>query len=216
MTREDRTAITLIVDRSGSMTSIRDEAQSALNAFIDAQREAPGEVLWTIVLFNKGYDRRTFNEPGTPLMVHLEPMGMTALNDAVGRTVDDLGRALAAMDEAERPGKVIVAILTDGHENSSTDFTTAQVREMVKRQTDEWAWEFVFLATGLDQFDAERMAMGLGVAAGQTITVDRADHAYGTYVVSDYVAKSRVAGPGGTHSTLAEVKAKRDAEKDKA
>jgi hypothetical protein len=42
------------------------------------------------------------------------PRGTTALLDAIGRTIDELGARLAGMPEGERPGKVIFVIITDG------------------------------------------------------------------------------------------------------
>jgi hypothetical protein len=211
MTHPDRTAIALVVDRSGSMGLIEKEAQGALDEFVKAQEAQPGEVYWTVVLFNKTVERPYINQTAdAPLRIQLLPSGMTALNDAVGTTVADLGKALAAMDEDERPSKVIVAILTDGQENSSVEYTSTQVREIVKRQTDEWQWEFVFLATGMDQFTAERIFVNIGGLAGNAINVDRADHRYGTQVVNSYAASSRA---GGQSVNLQEVKAKMDEER---
>ena len=60
------------------------------------------------------------------------PRGTTALLDASGRTINTIGERLDKMPEAERPGKVIVSILTDGLENASQEFSRQQVFEMIK------------------------------------------------------------------------------------
>lgn len=59
---------------------------------------------------------------------------MTALLDAIGKTIVDTGKWLAAKAENDRPEKVIFVILTDGHENSSKEFTRQRIFEMIRHQ----------------------------------------------------------------------------------
>jgi hypothetical protein len=66
---------------------------------------------------------RPINEVEPLNEVSYLPRGTTALLDAMGRTIDDLGQQLAAMPEAEGPGTVIIVTLTDGIENASQDYT---------------------------------------------------------------------------------------------
>jgi hypothetical protein len=49
--RSDLTDITLVVDRSGSMETIREDAQGGVNAFVADQAKQPGEALLTLVHF---------------------------------------------------------------------------------------------------------------------------------------------------------------------
>ena len=84
------------------------------------------------------------------------PAGMTALLDAVGRTIDAVGQRLSDTPEAERPGKVIVAILTDGLENASKDYSRGKVSEMIQHQRDVYKWEFIFLAANQDAIASAR------------------------------------------------------------
>lgn len=184
----ETTAIALIVDRSGSMSQLQAEGQSTIDSFINDQHD--GNVLWTVVLFNHLYERPAFNTKAKP-EVALEPRGMTALLDAVGRTIEDLGVEFANMAEDERPTKVIFAILTDGLENSSKMYTRQRVAELVKRQSDEWNWDFVYLATGLDQFAAEREATSINIPRMNTMAVADADHRAGGQSVSYYVEERR-------------------------
>ena len=65
------------------------------------------------------------------------PRGTTALYDAIGRTVNTLG--LAALPEAERPSKVIIAILTDGLENASKEFSREQIFDIVRHQEEKYS-----------------------------------------------------------------------------
>jgi hypothetical protein len=78
------------------------------------------------------------------------PDGSTALLDAIGRTIDETGSRLAAMPESQRPGKVIIAILTDGEENSSRVFNWAQISEKIRHQREVYKWEFLFLGANQD------------------------------------------------------------------
>jgi hypothetical protein len=78
------------------------------------------------------------------------PRGSTALLDAIGRTVTELGQKLAATPEAERPGQVIVAIFTDGYENASRQFDLHQINDLITQQRNTYNWQFLFLAANQD------------------------------------------------------------------
>jgi hypothetical protein len=84
------------------------------------------------------------------------------LLDAIGQTIDDLGHRLAAFAEKDRPGQVIVAILTDGFENASQRFTWKQIARKIKHQSETYKWTFLFL--GANQ-DAIATAANLNIAA---------------------------------------------------
>lgn len=161
------TEIAFVLDRSGSMGAIAASAVEGFNAFLTEQQAAPGQARFTLVLFDDEY---LVPADALPIaeVVPLQngrtyvPRGSTALLDAVGRCVDDLGARLAAAPEAQRPGKVIVAILTDGEENASRRFTWADLAERIRRQRGVYGWEFLFL--GANQ-DAIATAAKLNIAA---------------------------------------------------
>jgi len=85
---------------------------------------------------------------------------MTALLDAVGKTINSVGTKLREMPESERPSQVVFVIQTDGHENHSSEFTNQQITDMIKHQTNKYNWQFVFL--GADQ-DAFASAASIGI-----------------------------------------------------
>jgi hypothetical protein len=91
---------------------------------------------------------------------------MTALLDAVGRAINETGERLSQMADADRPGLVIVAIITDGEENSSHEFTKSQIKDMIQHQTNKYSWQFTYLGANQDAF-AE--AQGIGIDAGVTM-----------------------------------------------
>ncbi|MGJ8653050.1 MAG: vWA domain-containing protein [Opitutaceae bacterium] len=157
----DLTEIAFILDRSGSMSSMAQEAIGGFNAFIEKQKEEPGEANISLILFDHEYLPTCTATPvdDMPLLSDTDyvPRGMTALLDAMGRTIDDLGKRLADLPESERPEDVIVVTLTDGLENSSNDYTHSKVAEMIKHQREKYNWEFLFLGADLASTEQAEM-----------------------------------------------------------
>ena len=148
------TEIAYILDRSGSMQPLVESAISGFNTFLKDQQETPGEANFTLVLFDDEYllhaDRSPIAEV-RPLDANTYvPRASTALLDSIGRTIDNIGNKLSKIPKKDRPGKVIVAIYTDGYENASTDYTVQKISKMIRHQTDNYGWEFLFLAANED------------------------------------------------------------------
>lgn len=157
--------IVCIIDRSGSMDAIRSDAIGGFNSFITDQKAQPGQALLTLVLFDDEYDviHDAVNLNAVPPLNELTyiPRGSTALLDAVGRTLDSVGKRLSETPEPERPATVVVvAILTDGLENASKQYTARDVSQRIKHQQAAYDWRFVFLAAGQDAFKtAEQLSI---------------------------------------------------------
>ena len=164
MPKQGHTDIICILDRSGSMGSIKNDAIGGFNTFIEAQRKVPGTATVTLVLFDNEYlvpysnvDIRQVNLLDDSTFV---PRGNTALFDAIGKTVNDTNERIGKMADADKPEKVIVCILTDGEENASHEFKNHQIKEMIEKQRSEKKWEFAFLAANQDAFTAAK-SMGI-------------------------------------------------------
>lgn len=170
MTDPDYTAIAVLMDRSGSMESIRTDAEGALRAFIGEQARQPGRCTIRMAHFDSEYESVY---PSTPIAqapeYTLVPRATTALLDGIGRLVVEFGAELAALPEPARPGTVIVIIQTDGQENASREWTRQAVFELIGTQRERYGWEFVFLAAGQD---AIVTGAALGVAAGSALSWD--------------------------------------------
>lgn len=183
------TDLTVIMDRSGSMAFCQADAEGGLNTFIKKQAEEEGLCEFTLVQFDTEYevvhnavDIKMINK------VALHPRGGTALLDAVGKAINSTGERLRNMNEHERPGLVVFVIVTDGHENSSTEFTKPQIKEMIEHQQEKYKWQFVFLGANQDAF-AEGGAMGI---AAQTIANYSTRKFHDTYsVTSDVIGRAR-------------------------
>ena len=159
MTNADYTHLTLVVDRSGSMSSVQDEAQGGINALIAEQFALPGKLTLTLSQFDDAFDT-VQRMGGSPFAYVLEPRGMTALFDAVGMEVVRTGQDLAGLPEEERPGRVLLVVVTDGHENSSHEYTVEKVRSMLTVQREQFGWEVRFL--GADDAAWQGEALGVG------------------------------------------------------
>jgi len=171
--KDNLTELVFILDRSGSMESMSKEAIGGFNAFLEEQKKVEGDANLTLVLFDNEYllihNGKNVKECECLDDKTYVPRGTTALLDAIGRTIDDVGRRLAATPEAERPGKVLVAIMTDGQENASKDYKKAKINEMISHQTGKYAWQFLFLAANQD---AMAEGMSLGIARDFSMTYD--------------------------------------------
>ena len=154
--RENHCEIAIVLDRSGSMSSIKSDAIGGYNSFIESQKKVEGTASVSLYLFDDQYDIVYENKDIQSVSVLTEeifiPRGMTALYDAMGKTINTLGEKFETMKESDRPSKVLVAILTDGAENKSQKFTSSKIKEMIEHQRSKYSWEFAFLAANQDAF----------------------------------------------------------------
>ena len=165
---KDATHIAVLLDRSGSMGDIKDDAIGGFNCFLKEQKAAGANATLTLVQFDtESTDVVHESMPilEVPDLNHqtFQPRGGTPLLDALGQMIDSTGRALAAIPEANRPNKVVFVVITDGQENSSHQHTKASVKERIDHQSSHYNWQFVFLGANQDAFDE---AGAVGIAMG--------------------------------------------------
>ena len=159
----DLTEIIFLLDRSGSMAGLETDTIGGFNAFIEKQRQLEGETIVTAVLFDDRYEILWNGiDANKAILTDKEyyVRGSTALLDAVGKTILDVGYRLSKTSEETRPGKVIFVITTDGMENSSKEFTYEKVKELIKHQQEKYNWEFIFLGANID---AAKEAGNIGI-----------------------------------------------------
>ena len=162
--KHDYTHLIIVLDASGSMSSIQDDIKGSFNEFLKKQREEPGKTVFDLFQFNddvkrpvKSADLAKFHDD---LMAKYDCSGCTALNDAVCIAIDTVGHAFADMEEAERPEHVLCVIITDGMENASREYTAKDVKDRIEHQKAAYKWDFQFLAANQDAF-ATGEAMGI-------------------------------------------------------
>ncbi|QGH76407.1 hypothetical protein SEA_DAUBENSKI_100 [Streptomyces phage Daubenski] len=173
--------IVLIVDRSGSMATIQMEAETAINQFLKDQKAVEGDVFVTFVQFDNKYDLvfEKVNLPNIP-RVQIEPRGMTALLDAIGRTV---------VNYVPRTEKTIFVIMTDGLENASQEWTNTAVKNLIDEEKQHGS-EFVYLGANQDAV-AVGAKMGIPVASSLTFAADKAGLDAVSRSMTSYVTATR-------------------------
>ena len=175
--KKDYTHIIIVLDASGSMSSIQDDIKGSFNEFLKKQREAEGQTIFDLFQFSDDVDRlvRSANlaDFHDDLMSRYHCSGCTALNDAVCTAIDTVGHEFANMPETERPEHVMCVIITDGMENASQEYTARDVRNRIKRQKEVYNWDFEFLAANQDAFESGRR-LGLDRSSCMNFIADRA------------------------------------------
>lgn len=171
--RKDYCELVMIIDRSGSMSGKEADVQGGFKSFISEQKQLPGQAALTLVHFDDQYEillsEYSLEKP-VPDYV-LVPRGMTALLDAIGKTISSVGERLSNKAESERPDKVLFIIMTDGMENASKEYRVDRIREMIEHQKSAYNWEFIFMGADID---AISVADSMGINSQNTVSATRA------------------------------------------
>ena len=151
--KNKKTYYHLVLDKSGSMSSCW---QQTIAGFTDQlvkinqlAKEFPEQEFFVSLCV---FDTRV-NFPQSPVLVSeaqnmqlefLRPGGSTALFDAIGESIQKLEFMLGNSIQANE-ASVVMVILTDGHENASTRFSSRQITEKMEalRNTDKWSFAFI-------------------------------------------------------------------------
>jgi hypothetical protein len=163
------TLLVLIVDRSGSMQSIRSDMEGGIGRLVEDQVTQPGACYVTLAQFDTEYELLYQAIPAAEVTGYqLIPRGGTALLDAIGRTIGEVRSSIDQLPFDRRPNHVVLAVVTDGLENSSREWSRHKVMDAVKERT-EAGWHFSFL--GANQ-DAIQEGGDLGIGAASAMTYD--------------------------------------------
>lgn len=178
MADSNYTAMLVILDRSGSMSSIRTDMEDGVQQLLAHHAAQPGTASIDLVTFDSEIEHtHAFADPAK-VTVELVPRGSTALYDAIGVSFAGFSAALAALPAHARPGTVLVTIVTDGYENASKEYTAHDIKRLIQTQRDEHDWDISFLGANQDAvLEAER----IGIHAKDALT-------YGTGHVANTMA----------------------------
>jgi len=211
--KKDKVELIFLVDRSGSMNfnNRKEQVVSEFNKLIKKQRELDGECLISFFQFDDEFEKvfETKNLKDVELMKQVDfvPRGMTALYDSIVKCINNTGERLKNTKESERPEKVIVAVITDGEENASTENDYSNVKEVIQHQEDKYNWSVVFLSEDLQAVeDSQRMFRSSN-------TMGVASVGKGVSNVSNYLYSMR--SSGDYSQTLDSVKDENKTEKTK-
>lgn len=144
--------IYVIIDGSGSMSDVKHDVVDGINQFIKEQQadiaNTNDVVEFSLTSFDTHVNEVYIAEDITlvsPVSVKQTYLGGgTALLDAIGRTLTN------AEDDAAL--RNIVVIYTDGHENSSSEFTRDQIKELIDRLDATGNWQFIYLGAEFADF----------------------------------------------------------------
>ncbi len=163
----DATEIVVIMDRSGSMASIWDDAVGGLQSLIEEQKEVKGKANFTLVAFDNDYEEfysgQDLDTVPAEVPTAIHPRGGTALNDAIGKAIGSLKQRI---DKSDDDIQVIVGIITDGQENSSREWDGQKIKELIIECQKELDWTFIFLGCNQDAIGTGR---ALGVDSAMTV-----------------------------------------------
>jgi uncharacterized protein YegL len=149
---KNKTRIICIIDRSGSMSSIKNDAIGGFNSFLKEQQKIKDKSRMKVILFDHEYqvlsdgklkNIKEFDES------NYIPRGTTALYDAIGKTINS--EIEENIKREKKYKKFIVVILTDGQENSSKEYDLDSINKIIKDR-EKSGWEFMFLAANQDSF----------------------------------------------------------------
>ena len=150
------THIICILDKSGSMSSLALEVVSNFNKFLTKQQSIKGKAKLTLVLFDDDYEviyDQVKLKDVKPLTDEYQIGGMTAMNDAIGKTLSKLSNK----------EKAIVFIHTDGYENASKEYSASEVKKLIDSKKN---WDFNFVGADID---AKQVSSSLGITKSMKI-----------------------------------------------
>lgn len=148
------TELVFIIDKSGSMSGFEADTIGGFNSTIEQQKEQGGKVYVSTVLFNQTsqviHDRVDMEKIDPMTRKDYRVSGCTALLDAIGDAIHHIGNIHKYAHPEDIPEHTVFVITTDGMENASRRYTSEEIKTKIKRQTEKYGWEFIFLAANID------------------------------------------------------------------
>lgn len=152
----------IILDESGSMTAIYDQALSGINEVLSGirknQEEFPDQQHYVSIVTFEGNgiagiktrrDRLPIAKVGDFMQKDYRPGGCTPLYDAMGKTLNELEGQISADD------RVMATIITDGYENASEEYSGKAVKALVSRLREK-GWTFAYIGANQDAVEVAR------------------------------------------------------------
>ena len=143
----------IILDASGSMSSIEKQAVDGVNETVQTIREAQKkhedqEHFVTLVSFNSSETKKIYDSEPAAGVKELasddyNPTSCTPLYDAMGFSITELQKKL------EKDDKVLVTVITDGEENSSKEYDGKAIGSLVDKLKNE-GWVFTYIGANQD------------------------------------------------------------------
>lgn len=171
MTKNIQLTVHVVLDRSGSMSSIKDDAIGGFNEYVTTlTKTTPGAKLSLTIFDDQSIDTIVDNVTVgavTPLNnATYQPRANTPLYDAIGKVV-------GLLDKAKGKNKALV-ILTDGYENASREYTKDAVKKLLDEKQEKDNWLVLYLGANQDAF-----AVGGAIGTSTSNTMNYAANSKG-------------------------------------
>jgi uncharacterized protein YegL len=157
--------ITIILDRSGSMSGIRKSVITHFNDFIEEFSNENSNNMLSLVQFDHEienmFTRVPIKEVRKLNSSDFEPRGTTSLRDAIGMTIQTikLGQKDLSKD-IKNHTDVVVAVITDGLENSSKEYSVETLKKTMDKVQNKKGWKFLFFGANQDSvFEGSKLGV---------------------------------------------------------
>lgn len=176
------TNLVFILDMSGSMSSLQQDTIGGYNTLLNEQKKLEDKCKVTTILFDDRYiilhNQVDIKKVEDITSKEYKPLGMTALLDAIGKTIITLDDKIENKED-----KVIVNIITDGYENASKEFTWQTIKHLIKLNRER-GWVFTFIGANID---VDKVSDDLGI--DKRFAKKYTASAKGTNMVYDVISK---------------------------
>jgi len=153
------TELVIIIDKSGSMHGLEEDTIGGVNAFLDEQKKIDGQCFVTTILFDEKshtlIDREDLREVKALTEKDYKAGGCTALVDSVADAIKHIETIHKYVRKEDVPENTIFFVTTDGLENASHKYSSAELKKMIERKKEE-KWEFVFAAANIDAVETAK------------------------------------------------------------
>jgi hypothetical protein len=165
-----KTLVTFLLDRTGSMESVRDDTIGAFNTYLDTLQQDGDLLYFTLIQFDSmSVDKVHVNEPvkEIPRLTRetFVPRASTPLIDAACKTIKAVEKSVSGSPQT----KIVICIQTDGQENASTEHTWEELNALIKAKFEQ-GWQFNFMGAGIDAY---AQASRMGISRDQTLAYSK-------------------------------------------
>lgn len=177
-----RTYIAIILDKSGSMESIRESTIKGYNEQVQQikMNSKDLETYVSLITFNGNVYEHLWNKPADELTLTDDSgyvtIGSTAMLDAVGYTINKL---CETTDVADKFNAYLIIVISDGEENASAHYNVDNLRELIQSRQDAKNWTFTYI--GCDKSYLNKLATHMNIGVGNVAIADLVSNAGAAY-----------------------------------
>lgn len=200
--KNNTTELVFILDRSGSMAGLEADTIGGFNSMIEKQKNQDGKCYVSTVLFDDRievvHDRVELHSVNKMTEDDYFVRGCTALIDAIGSSIRHIANIHKYARPEDVPQNTMFVITTDGMENASHQFSSDEVKRMIKKEKEKYGWEFIFIGANIDAVEtAKQFGIGSDRAVNYHADSKGTEVLYNT--VSQVVSNVRMCAPMQTN-----------------